>query len=504
MALVGFPEFLDAEGLSLGLAPELLELIRHETESGIALDDLLSDEALAPAGLGAQHLLRVRRAVMRYAELAQAAADLPAAARLTSLLEIRAWRWALKQPRADEARQQRLAGALIGLARETLKRGRLRIYLKRPDDPRAAGLTSLAGHTEGCDDIPPHRWFAAERAMADGLVWIEVCPPQDDPSTGPPVDQVDRERLERALAGPVLAAIAARSERQVLASAAKGMRALLARPVIPEPVAGIAADNTRLFAAVLGGADDGDQIALDRSAAGDLTAWLAERSVATVGLSRIGGRGSSGELLRVLNEGGLTVVPIRSAGLMKQARGGSGPVKAAAARVVARRLKDPLTGYAELEPDELGLGEYLDRIDPTRLKAALDDARSAARIERATGGAAAAGLASGISLNPMIKDLTDLRAGLEVTGIVVNLTHFGAFVDLGLQQQGLIHVSELSADFVQHPWEVVQVGQQVRARIVEVDLDRGRIGLSLRAGEARRRRPTQATARKALDDLFKK
>jgi len=65
-------------------------------------------------------------------------------------------------------------------------------------------------------------------------------------------------------------------------------------------------------------------------------------------------------------------------------------------------------------------------------------------------------------------------------------------------------VSELSEDFVEHPSQVVQVGQQVRARVVEVDPERGRIGLSLRPAKDRKGRPARSSALKALDDLFKK
>lgn len=58
------------------------------------------------------------------------------------------------------------------------------------------------------------------------------------------------------------------------------------------------------------------------------------------------------------------------------------------------------------------------------------------------------------------------------------MTHFGAFVDLGVHQDGLIHISELAAKFVQDPTEVVSVGDIVRVKVLEVDLERRRIALS--------------------------
>ncbi len=74
----------------------------------------------------------------------------------------------------------------------------------------------------------------------------------------------------------------------------------------------------------------------------------------------------------------------------------------------------------------------------------------------------------------------DLRAGMTLPGIVTNITKFGAFVDVGVHQDGLIHVSELSHEFVSDPGDVVKVQQKVNVRVLEVDLARKRIALSLK------------------------
>ncbi len=65
-------------------------------------------------------------------------------------------------------------------------------------------------------------------------------------------------------------------------------------------------------------------------------------------------------------------------------------------------------------------------------------------------------------------------------GIVTNVTNFGAFIDVGVHQDGLAHISQLADRFVRDPNEVVKVGQKVMARVTAVDLERGRISLSLR------------------------
>jgi len=76
--------------------------------------------------------------------------------------------------------------------------------------------------------------------------------------------------------------------------------------------------------------------------------------------------------------------------------------------------------------------------------------------------------------------MEELQIGMVVQGVVRNVVDFGAFVDIGLKQAGLVHVSELADRFVRSPLEVVQVGQVVRARVISVDQARGRIGLSLK------------------------
>lgn len=79
-----------------------------------------------------------------------------------------------------------------------------------------------------------------------------------------------------------------------------------------------------------------------------------------------------------------------------------------------------------------------------------------------------------------VHELTDLRVGMQLEGTVSNVAAFGAFVDLGVHQDGLVHVSELSERFVRDAREVVRVGEVVRVRVLEVDLARKRIALSLR------------------------
>jgi uncharacterized protein len=77
-----------------------------------------------------------------------------------------------------------------------------------------------------------------------------------------------------------------------------------------------------------------------------------------------------------------------------------------------------------------------------------------------------------------INDLKDLRVGMVLEGVITNVTKFGAFVDIGVHQDGLIHVSQLANAFIKDPSEVVSVGDVVRVKVLEVDLERKRIAVS--------------------------
>ena len=79
-----------------------------------------------------------------------------------------------------------------------------------------------------------------------------------------------------------------------------------------------------------------------------------------------------------------------------------------------------------------------------------------------------------------VHEITDLKPGMELSGIVTNITQFGAFVDVGVHKEGLVHVSQLSDKRVDNPAKAVKLNQHVRVRVVSVDLERKRIALSMK------------------------
>jgi uncharacterized protein len=93
-----------------------------------------------------------------------------------------------------------------------------------------------------------------------------------------------------------------------------------------------------------------------------------------------------------------------------------------------------------------------------------------------------------------IEELSQLEVGMVLEGVVTNVTNFGAFVDVGVHQDGLVHISVMSNRFVKDPHEVVKAGEIVKVKVMEVDVKRRRIALSMRLDEAVGRKEGQPAA----------
>jgi uncharacterized protein len=105
-----------------------------------------------------------------------------------------------------------------------------------------------------------------------------------------------------------------------------------------------------------------------------------------------------------------------------------------------------------------------------------------------------------------IKSIEDLKPGMKVPGIVTNITNFGAFVDIGVKQDGLVHVSQLSNSYVSDPNTVVKLQQAVMVTVTEVDVARKRIGLTMKTDAPQKaqgagdRRQQKETGREPVRD----
>ncbi len=90
------------------------------------------------------------------------------------------------------------------------------------------------------------------------------------------------------------------------------------------------------------------------------------------------------------------------------------------------------------------------------------------------------GKAELFSFAEQIHDIKDLKLEMVLPGVVTNLAKFGAFVDIGIKENGLLHISQISNTFIKDPAEVLKLDQKVMVKIVGIDLDRKRIQLSMK------------------------
>jgi len=85
-----------------------------------------------------------------------------------------------------------------------------------------------------------------------------------------------------------------------------------------------------------------------------------------------------------------------------------------------------------------------------------------------------------LEFDPNIRTIDDVKEGMTLNGIVTNVTNFGCFVDIGIKENGLVHISELADRFVSNPTDVVSLHQHVRVKVLSVDTERKRIQLSMK------------------------
>ena len=221
------------------------------------------------------------------------------------------------------------------------------------------------------------------------------------------------------------------------------------------------------------------------TAGGELLAYVAGLSkkiadaiVAYRGAS--GGYRARGELMKVPGVGPKAFE--QAAGFLR-IRGGSNPLDASAVHperyaLVERMAADAGCTVAELmrDPDRRGsirLERYVEHdVGLPTLRDILGELSRPGRDPRSD--------FEVFRFSDEVHEIGDVREGMRLPGIVTNVTAFGAFVDVGVHQDGLIHVSELADRFVRDPAEVVKPGQHLTVRVLNVDLDRRRIALSLK------------------------
>ncbi|MEN8839318.1 MAG: S1 RNA-binding domain-containing protein, partial [Flavobacteriales bacterium] len=84
-----------------------------------------------------------------------------------------------------------------------------------------------------------------------------------------------------------------------------------------------------------------------------------------------------------------------------------------------------------------------------------------------------------LEFDSSLRTITDVKPGMELNGIVTNVTNFGCFVDIGIKENGLVHISNICEEYISNPADKVKLHQHVKVKVLEVDVDRKRIGLTM-------------------------
>ena len=147
-------------------------------------------------------------------------------------------------------------------------------------------------------------------------------------------------------------------------------------------------------------------------------------------------------------------------------------------KLVKKMVKDLNCDVSEL----VGQEEMVKTIAPERY---LDDATGLPTIldvldELAKPGRDPRRFVGLLEFDENIRSIEDLKPNMVLPGLITNVTNFGAFVDIGIKQNGLVHISQLADEFVDNPADIVSVYQKVRVKVLTVDLDKGRIQLSMK------------------------
>jgi len=434
----------------------------------------------------------------------------------------------------------------------SLEHGSVVVELDDSEHPDAAEFESLTTSRAIISEIKGYKWLAIRRGQRSGILKITLELPWNDierqaesrlPDLGlvaekRGIDSLIIELVQIDLEKTVLELIDTQAARQAFASARAAYLGLLSTPPL---------QVDRLISIFVGKKDAPAGVAIidkkcdvieNTSVSGDadLEAKLAEiiesaePSAAIVPISS-----DDSERLRRAEAAveDLPLYRIHTAAIAEARKNLPYDREIANAVILGRRALKPGREWGRVDPLSLGLGEYPREVDQEQLREILLQAKTLSSWERrkrkpsgkkgSGNKRQAAPVPTGKRLNTFLKTIRDLKPGMMVDGVVTNLTRFGAFVNVGLPTEGMIHVSQLSAEFVDDPSQVVRVGQAVKARVLEVVPEKDRIALSLkpaltdeasRPGESRngqegpktKRGPpkTRSAALADLDALFKK
>ena len=385
--------------------------------------------------------------------------------------------------------------------------------------PRASQFARLLGAAGTTGDLDAEGWFEIIRGVRTNALKIDVGVPWDAVATDVDFEPLAARMADRAAPDYCEAELSDLSPRFMERLTSDYQETLMRRlslryhellsaePIRAHPLGAIyvGTDRQRVGMTILdkkGAVSTSAPIRPSGDWAKRAVGWMKQNRVRMVAVPNVAlAQKWLDEIMHVLTLEKVRTTEVDVAGLL-EARSIDDPrlkrvsTEIASAIVLARRAAKPLDEWTRVDPLRLGLSRIQKELDGGQLREIMQIVRErtiATAQPLSTAPVNTSGLRGRASapLNPEITGIRDLRPGLQLNGIITNVTKFGAFVNIGIKQEGLVHISELSDQFVSDPNEVVQSGQQVSTRVISVDLDRGRIALSMRSENSTLRLPNR-------------
>jgi len=416
----------------------------------------------------------------------------------------------------------------------------IKCELADDQSPESEEYAHLKG-SRPAEEIKGFRWLAMRRGERLGILEITLQLPEEDLAgqTEAMINRLgvcainrNKESIFNELAGDViepltLSLLDIKAQREALKTAALSYQGLLESPPLksagilcayvgsekaPAGLAVLDSEGTPTHELLLKAEKGWKEKVVDFISGHDPEAAVLPASAPDTGR------------LRTLEEclSHLPVIRVHAAAIREAAKSIDLPGPIASAVVLGKRAINPSVEWGSLNPLSLGLGEYPKDMDRDLLLEVMEETRALVeyRKNRRPGGDVPSmppkRRKTPAKLNPMVKTIHDLKPGMPVEGVVTNLTRFGAFVNIGLRGEAMIHISHISDDFIEDPAEALSVGQKISARILEINMQRKGIKLTMksqnsdgRSGKPSRRgkgssSPGRSKALSDLDKLFRK
>lgn len=381
------------------------------------------------------------------------------------------------------------------------------VVVAQKNHPRAAQYSAWLGQIEQVINIPADAWFELWTGVKSGALKIEwshaakditsACQEDLDALSGQDSGALIKDFVLAHLDDGLVNRKTVNAREDVVGHSMASYRELLmSKPAGGAPVGGVyvGTDRQRVGLALLdkrGGVSSTAPVRPSGDWCDRVCRWMRDNRAKVVVLPDTAPAEAWLENIRQALTAAELNVRVVSAQGMVVARGADDPVlrrvspEIASAIILCRRAQRPLDAWSQAEPERFGLVPMSAGLTPQAIKELLHIVREhciAGEQPLMTGPVKTGGIRGRkeAPINPMVRGIRDLRPGLTLNGVVSNVTKFGAFVNIGLRQEGLVHISELSDEFINEPGEVVQQGQEVSVRVISVDIERGRIALSMR------------------------